>query len=67
MANPTTPLRDLSPEELEKKDHELARQLYELRKKQATGQVDNPARLRALRRSRARVLTVLSEKAGARS
>lgn len=55
-------LRDLSDGELEKKSEEVGSQLYELRRKQATGQIDNPARLKTLRRDRARMLTLLSER-----
>ena len=55
-------LRELDVTELHRKADELAQQLFEVRKKQATGQVDNPARLRELKRDRARVLTVIREK-----
>lgn len=55
-------LRDMAPAELHRKVDEISTQLFELRRKQATGQVDNPARLGQLRRERARVLTVLKEK-----
>ena len=54
-------LRDMGAADLQKKSDELRQQLYELRRKQATGQVDNPARIRSLRRERARVLTILGE------
>jgi large subunit ribosomal protein L29 len=60
----STQLRDMSVDELRKRTDELAIQLFELRKKQATGQVDNPARIRTLRRERARVLTILGERQG---
>lgn len=56
-------LRDMGVADLQKKNEELRRDLYEMRRKQATGQVDNPARIRSLRRERARVLTIMGEQA----
>jgi len=55
-------LRDLSHEELESKAEELGGELWSARVKKATGQLENNALLRRLRRERARVLTVLREK-----
>ena len=56
-------LREQTVEELEQKEKELAGQLFALRLKKVTGQLDNPARVREVRRDMARVLTVLGEKA----
>ena len=55
-------LRDRTVEELSAKELELSDQLFALRLQQTTGQLEKPARLRALRRDLARVLTVLGEK-----
>jgi large subunit ribosomal protein L29 len=58
-------LRDLSLEELENKGRELRGEIFNARVKKATGQLENLARLRLVRRDIARVETVLREKRGA--
>ena len=58
-------LRDLAPGELATKGRELRDQLWSARMKKATGQLENTALLRTLRRDIARVETVLREKRGA--
>ena len=58
-------LRDLESVELEAKGRELRDQLWNARIKKATGQLENTALLRNLRRDIARVETVLREKVGA--
>ena len=58
-------LRDLTQHELEVKVAELQGELWTARVKKATGQLENNALLRKLRRDRARVQTVLREKLGA--
>ena len=58
-------LRDLTQQELEAKAAELTGELWSARVKKATGQLENNALLRKLRRDRARALTVLREKLGA--
>ena len=58
-------LRDLTQQELEAKAAELRGELWSARVKKATGQLENNALLRKLRRDRARALTVLREKLGA--
>ena len=55
-------LRELTREELSEKENELAQQLFTLRLQKVSGQIDNPARVRQVRREMARVLTVLREK-----
>ncbi len=54
--------REQTVEELQDKERELAEQLFALRLQQVTGQIENPAKLRLVRRELARVLTVLREK-----
>lgn len=54
--------REQTVEELEDKERELAEQLFALRLQQVTGQIENPAKLKLVRRDLARVLTVLREK-----
>jgi large subunit ribosomal protein L29 len=57
--------RDLSVAELETKGLELRGEIFNARVKKATGQLENLARLRLVRRDIARVETVLREKRGA--
>ena len=58
-------LRDLSLEELEAKARELRGELFNVRIKKATGQLENTALLNTLRREIARAETILTEKRGA--
>lgn len=56
-------VREMSNDELRDKESELTQQLFTLRVHQATqGQVDNPARVRQIRRDLARVLTILRQR-----
>ena len=57
-------LRDLSAEELATKAAELKKELFNLRFQQAMGQIENPMRLRTLRRDIAKTKTILREKHG---
>ena len=57
-------LRDLSPEELQAKAADLKKELFNLRFQQAMGQIENPMRLRLLRKEIARAKTILKEKYG---
>jgi large subunit ribosomal protein L29 len=54
--------RDLSIEELEVKEKELAEALFNLKFQHATGQLDNTAQLGKTRKDIARVKTILMEK-----
>ena len=56
-------LKELTIDDLRQKEDELAEQLFALRLQKVTGQLDNPAKLRNVRRDLARVLTVANEKA----
>ena len=58
-------LRDMTLEELEAKEQDLRRELFNLRFQSATGEIENPRRIRAVRKDIARILTVLGERAGA--
>jgi large subunit ribosomal protein L29 len=57
-------MRDLSPEELTAKAAELKKELFNLRFQQAMGQIENPMRLRTLRKDIAKTKTILREKHG---
>jgi len=55
-------IRELSAEELGQKEGELAEEFFRLKLRRATGQLDNPMRLRAVRRDLARIKTVRRER-----
>ncbi len=56
-------LRDKTPDELRDELANLKKESFNLRFQQATGQLENPARIKAARRAAARVKTVLNKKA----
>lgn len=64
MKEPAGELRDLSTEELQAKAAELKKEMFNLRFQQAMGQIENPMRLRLLRKEIARAKTILKEKYG---
>jgi large subunit ribosomal protein L29 len=55
-------LKELSADELRTKEKELADQLFKLRFQHTLGQLENPMKLRNIRREIARIKTVLDEK-----
>jgi len=55
-------LRTMTAEELTGKEQELRRELFNLRFQQATGEIENPKRIRTVKKDIARVLTIRSEK-----
>ena len=56
-------LRELSPVELDRKLHEQRDELVGLHLKKSSGQVENPARFRQLRREIARLETLKTQRA----
>ncbi|MEM6609576.1 MAG: 50S ribosomal protein L29 [Pseudomonadota bacterium] len=58
-------LRDRTPDQLREDLTQLKKEAFNLRFQQATGQLENTARMRAVKRDAARVLTILNEKAKA--
>ena len=56
-------LRAKTPDELNSQLVSLKKEAYNLRFQGATGQLENPARMRLVRREIARVKTVLAEQA----
>jgi large subunit ribosomal protein L29 len=56
-------LREMTGEELEQKEKELADQLFRLRFQHALGKVENAMKLRTVRRDLARIKTVRQERA----
>lgn len=55
-------LRAMTLEELKEKEKELRKELFNLRFRLATGEIENPMRIRAVRKDIARVLTIMTEK-----
>ncbi|HHY40593.1 MAG TPA: 50S ribosomal protein L29 [Syntrophaceticus sp.] len=55
-------LRELTDEELEKKLIDLKDELFRLRFQLATGQLENPMRIREVRRNFARAKTIARER-----
>jgi large subunit ribosomal protein L29 len=56
-------LKDLTAEELLKKEKDLKEEMFNLRFQHSTGQLDNTARLKQVRKDIARIETVLRLKA----
>ncbi len=56
-------LRDKTPDQLREQLESLKKEAFNLRFQQATGQLEQPARIRQVRRDAARVKTILNEKA----
>ena len=57
----TSEIRKMSKEDINKKITEIKTELFDLRMKQATGNLDKPHRINALRKDVARLKTVLNE------
>jgi large subunit ribosomal protein L29 len=58
-------LRDKTPDQLRDQLANLKKEAFNLRFQQATGQLENTARMRIVKRDTARVKTILNEKAAA--
>jgi large subunit ribosomal protein L29 len=54
-------LKSLTGTELEAKGHDFRQELFNLRVRQSTGQLDQPSRLRELKKGIARVETLLNQ------
>lgn len=57
-----TDIRDLTVEELRKREKSLNTDLFETKMKHSLGQVSNPLQIRGIRRDIARVKTALTSK-----
>lgn len=57
----TSEIRKMSKDEIAKKITDIKTELFELRMKQATGNLDKPHMINALRKDVARLKTVLNE------
>jgi large subunit ribosomal protein L29 len=61
----TAELRDKSIDELHTRERDLAEQLYKLRFQRATGRIENPSKIREVKKEIARIKTLLGERARA--
>ena len=55
-------LRDKSNDELQTRERELSEQLFKLRFQRATGRMENPSKMRQVRKEIARIKTLLGER-----
>lgn len=55
-------IKAMTVDELIQKEYDLRKELFNLRFQQATGEIENPMRIRTVRKNIARVLTARSEK-----
>ena len=55
-------LRELSPEELARRELELREELFVLMMRRGASQLENPKRLGTIRKDVARILTIIGEK-----
>jgi large subunit ribosomal protein L29 len=55
-------LRDKSVDELRARERDLREQLFKLRFQRATGRVENPMKMRQVRREIAQIQTLLNER-----
>jgi large subunit ribosomal protein L29 len=57
-----TEIRDLTVEELRKRQKTMSEEMFELKMKHTLGQISNPLQIRQIRRDLARVKTALTAK-----
>lgn len=62
-----TELRERSDDELTKTLGDLEEQLFKLRFQKSTGQIEDPTKIREVRKDIARVMTVINERRGQES
>jgi len=65
MKKLVTTLREKSVDELAARERDLREQLYKLRFQRATGRMENPMKMREVRREIARIQTLMGERARA--
>ncbi len=64
MKKSTSEMKELSVEELHLREQELHEEMFNLRVRHATGQLENPAQIGRVRRDIARVKTFLRQREG---
>jgi large subunit ribosomal protein L29 len=55
-------LKVMTVDELDQKEQDLRKELFNLRFQQATGEIENPMRIHTVKKDIARVLTIKTEK-----
>lgn len=55
-------IRDLGTDELRQKNKEFVEELFKLRLRHTSGQLESPAMMRSVRKNIARVMTVIKER-----
>jgi len=55
-------IRDLGPDELRQKNKELVEELFKLRLRHTSGQLESLAMMRSVRKNIARIMTVIKER-----
>ena len=55
-------IRELTPEELDQRLRDIKKEQFNLQLQQVSGQLENPARLKELRRTVARIKTIQNQK-----
>jgi large subunit ribosomal protein L29 len=60
-----TTLKDKSVDELRNRERDLREQLFKLRFQRATGRVENPMKMREVRREIAQIQTLLNQRSSA--
>lgn len=55
-------MRDKTVEELQQQKQDLKKELFNLNFQKVTGEIENPMRIRQVRKDVARILTVINEK-----
>ncbi len=59
-------LRELTPEEIAKRQKDLKEEVFNLRFRHSTGQLENTSRMKVVKKDLARITMVLHEKASGR-
>ena len=62
MSKPAATLRDKSVDELRSRERDLKEQLFKLRFQRATGRMENPMKIREVKREIARIKTLINER-----
>lgn len=55
-------LREMTVEELKQKEQELRKELFNLRFQKVTGEIQNPNRIKEVKKDIARILTIIKQK-----
>jgi large subunit ribosomal protein L29 len=55
-------MREMTVEELRQDEADLRKELFNLNFQKVTGEIENPMRIKAVRKGIARVLTIINEK-----